>query len=52
MFSCQPCKEDRHEKCVTRDIHAKETKCKCGCVGNPYVGIVCAAPGKRRCGDD
>ena len=38
---CTKCKEGKHEQCVTRDTKAREYRCSCGCVGNPFVGIVC-----------
>lgn len=38
---CEPCNRGEHEKCVTRDMKSKIYGCKCGCVGNPFVGIVC-----------
>jgi hypothetical protein len=47
---CKPCSEELHEKCVTRDVHSQETKCKCGCVGNPFVGIVCLTPNVKKTG--
>jgi len=41
MKLCERCSANNHEKCVTRDSSVKESRCGCGCVGNPFVGIVC-----------
>ena len=45
---CERCKDGRHKMCISRDITVREDNCNCGCVGNPYVGIVCLTEGCQR----